>query len=188
MTVKRRKDVRTPLVFMHKIADIRGGVSVNVTELGCDYLPEGTVLSEPVSGVCHVVKRATLTADATNTDTSYKVAKGHPFVVGDVIMLAANAKAYAITAIDKTTNSGYDTITVGTTLGAAASIGDQLMQAKTAGASGSELKYKPLSLSGTGKPVVAGQNFDVDAWLIGVTKGNPLPAAIASALPGIINY
>lgn len=187
MTVKRRKDTRTPRVFMHKIADIRGGVSVNVTELGCDYLPEGSVLSAPVDGVCHVVKRAKLTADATNADTSYKVAKGHPFKVGDVIMLNTGAKAYAITGID-TSNSAYDTITVGTTLGAAASIGDQLMQAAAAGASGSAFKYTPFALTGTGKPVIAGQNMDMDAWVIGVTKGNPLPAAIASVLKGIINY
>ncbi len=188
MTVTRRKDTKTPKVFMHKIADIRGGVSVNVSELGCDYLPEGTVLSVPDSnGVCHVVKRATLTAAATNSATTYKVAKGHPFKVGDVVMLATNAKAYAITAID-TSNSGYDEITVGTTLGAAAAIGDQLMQATAAGASGSALKYTPLSLSGTGKPVESGTNLNVDAWLIGVTKDNPLPSAIASALTGIINY
>lgn len=188
MTVKRRKDTNTPRVFMHRVADIRGGVSVNVSELDCDYLPEGSVLSEPVSGICHVVKLATLTADATNTDTTYKVKKGHAFKVGDVVMLAANAKAYAITAIDKTTNSSYDSITVGTTLGAAASAGDQLILAKEAAASGSELKYKPLSLSGTGKPVVKGSNMDMDAWVIGVTKGNPLPECIASVLKGIINY
>ena len=187
MTVTRRKDTKTPRVFMHKIADIRGGVSVNVSELGCDYLPEGTVLSAPVDGVCHVVKRAKLTAAATNSDTSYKVAKGHPFKVGDVIMLATSAKAYAITAIDGS-NSGYDTLTVGTTLGAAANIGDQLMQAAAAGASGSALKYAPFSLTGTGKPVVQGTNLNVDAWVIGVTKGNALPSAIASVLKGIINY
>ena len=31
MTVTRRKDTRTPRVLMHKVADIRGGVSVNVS-------------------------------------------------------------------------------------------------------------------------------------------------------------
>ncbi len=187
MTVTRRKDTSTPRVFMHKVADVRGGVSVNVTELGCDFLPEGTVISAPVDGICHVVKRATLTADATNSATEYKVAKGHPFKVGDVIMLTTNAKAYAITAID-TSNASYDALTVGTTLGTAASAGDQIMQAKTAGASGSEFKYVPFALTGTGKPVGQGRNLDVDAWLIGVTKGNPLPSAIASVLTGIINY
>lgn len=187
MTVKRRKDTRTPRVFMHKIADIRGGVSVNVTELGCDYLPEGTVLSEPVNGICHVVKTAKLTANATDSATKYKVAKGHPFKVGDVVMAATGAKAYEISAIDAS-NTGYDELTVGTTLGVALSAGDQLMQAATAGASGSAFKYTPLALSGTGKPVEAGTNLDVDAWVIGVTKGNPLPPAIASILKGIINY
>ena len=45
MTVTRRKDTRTPRVFMHKTADIRGGVSVKVSELGGDFLNEGAVLS-----------------------------------------------------------------------------------------------------------------------------------------------
>lgn len=47
MTVQRRKDTRTRRVFMHKVADIRGGVSVNVSELGGDFLHEGAVLSAP---------------------------------------------------------------------------------------------------------------------------------------------
>ena len=99
MTVTRRKDTKTPRVFMHKIADVRGGVSVNVSELTQDYLPEGTILSVPVSGVSHVIKTAILQADVTNSATDYKVLKGHNFKVGDVIMLATSAKAYAITAI-----------------------------------------------------------------------------------------
>ena len=45
MTVKRRKDTNTPRVFMHRVADIRGGVSVNVSELDCDYLPEQAFMS-----------------------------------------------------------------------------------------------------------------------------------------------
>ena len=67
MTVSRRKDTQTPRVFMHKVADIRGGVSVNVTELGGDFLREGSVLSEPVDGISHVVKIAVLTAEADAT-------------------------------------------------------------------------------------------------------------------------
>ena len=38
MTVQRRKDTKVPRVFMHKVADIRGGVSVKTSELGGDYL------------------------------------------------------------------------------------------------------------------------------------------------------
>ena len=64
MTVTRRKDTRTPRVFMHKTADIRGGVSVKVSELGGDFLNEGAVLSAPDNGICHVVKIAVLQANA----------------------------------------------------------------------------------------------------------------------------
>ena len=45
MQVNRRKDVRTPRVLMHRIADIRGGVSGKASELGGDFLYEGAVLS-----------------------------------------------------------------------------------------------------------------------------------------------
>ncbi len=38
MTVRRVKDTRTKTVFMHKIADIRGGVSVKTSEIGGDNL------------------------------------------------------------------------------------------------------------------------------------------------------
>ena len=187
MTVTRRKDTKTARVFMHKVADIRGGVSVNVTELGCDYLPEGSVLSAPVDGICHVIKLAKAIAEATATDTTIKVAKGHPYNVGDVVMLAIGGTAKTITAIDKSSSKTYDVITLDATLGTAIEIGDQLIEAAEAGDSGA-FKYTPLSLSGTGKPVIQGTNIDMDAWLIGVTKDNPLPADIASALKGIINY
>lgn len=56
MTVKRRKDQAVPRVFVHKVADISGGVSVKTSELGGDFLFEGTPLSAPDDGICHVVK------------------------------------------------------------------------------------------------------------------------------------
>ena len=93
MTVKRRKDTQTPRVLMHKLADIRGGVSVNVTELGGDFLPEGAVLSAPIDGICHVVKIAKLTEEAGSSDTTIKVAKGHNLLVGDVVMADEGGKA-----------------------------------------------------------------------------------------------
>ena len=86
MTVTRRKDTRTPRVFMHKTADIRGGVSVKVSELGGDFLNEGAVLSAPDNGICHVVKIAVLSAEATTAATDIKVNKGHNFKVGDFVM------------------------------------------------------------------------------------------------------
>lgn len=187
MTVQRRKDSQLPRVFMHKIADIRGGVSVNSTELsGADYLREGTPVSAPIDGQCHVVKIAEIAEAVTETGKTLKVKKGHYFVVGDIVMAAAEGAAYAITGIDAS-NSAYDSITVGTTLGALAKEAF-LYQAKASGASGAAFKYEPFALVGTGKPIVKGDNIDTDAWIIGVTKGNALPEGVASKLKGIINY
>lgn len=189
MTVRRRKDTRTPRVFMHKVADIRGGVSVKVSELGGDYLPEGAVLSAPdAGGICHVVKIAVVAAVVEESGTAIKVKKLHNFKVGDYVMAGEGGVAYAITAIDTAGSKDYDTLTVGTTLGAL-SQGDFLMEAAAESSSTtSALKHVPLALVGTGKPVIEGTNLDTDAWVIGVTKGNPLPQCVAEHLKGIINY
>lgn len=186
MTVTRRKDTRTPRVFMHKTADIRGGVSVKVSELGGDFLNEGAVLSAPDNGICHVVKIAVLSEEATDTATDIKVNKGHNFKVGDFVMADEGGKAYAITAIT-TTEKTHDTIKVGTTLGVKIEKGGFIIEAASEEKT-SKLKYTPLSLVGTGKPIVQNSNLDTDAWLIGVTKGNPLPECVMKHLKGIINY
>ena len=87
MTVSRRKDSNVPRVIMHKVADIRGGVSVHSAELGGDFLNEGSVLSAPINGICHVVKVAVVVADVAETDKVIKVKKGHNFKVGDFVMV-----------------------------------------------------------------------------------------------------
>lgn len=187
MTVSRRKDSNVPRVIMHKVADIRGGVSVNSSELGGDYLKEGAALSAPVNGICHVVKVAEVVAEVAEAGVAIKVKKGHNFKVGDFVMTGVGGKAYAISKIDET-NKSYDEITVATTLGAI-SVGGFIIEAAAESASNtSALKYVPLAIVGTGKPVAKGQNIDTDAWVIGVTKGNPLPECVAKYLKGIINY
>ena len=188
MTVQRRKDTRVPRVFMHKVADIRGGVSVKMSELGGDYLREGAVLSAPDNGICHVVKYAEVVAEVGASDTTIKVKKFHNFKEGDFVMSGEGSLAYAITAIDRTGSKDYDTITVVTTLKAIAKGGFLIEAAAESASTTSKLKYTPLAVVGTGKPVINGQNIDTDAWLIGVTKGNPLPECIAKHLTGIINY
>ena len=188
MTVNRRKDSKIPRVIMHKVADIRGGVSVNVTELGGDFLHEGAVLSEPKNGICHVVKFAVLTNEASGSDVAIKVKKGHNLKVGDFIMADEGGKAYAITAIS-TAEKAYDTITVGTTLGVTIPAGSFVIEAEAeSSTTTSKLKYTPLAIAGTGKPIIQGTNLDTDAWLMAVTKGNPLPDCVKKHLTGIINY
>ena len=190
MTVNRRKDTRTPRVFMHKVADIRGGVSVNTEELGGDYLKEGSVLSAPIDGICHVVKVAEVVAEVQASEKAIKVKKGHNFKVGDFVLIDENAVAVKITKIDDATSKESDTLTISEALGAIA-IGGAIAEAKEASSASdnkSALKYAPLAVAGTGKPVEKKTNLDVDAWLIGVTKGNVLPACVSKYLTGIINY
>lgn len=190
MTVTRRKDTRTPRVLMHKVADIRGGVSVNTAELGGDYLKEGSVLSAPIDGICHVVKVAEVVEDVQADQKTVKIKKGHNFIVNDFALVDENAVAVKITKIDDKTSKEYDTLTISEALGAIA-IGGAIAEAKEASSASqnkSELKYRPLAITGTGKPVEKKTNIDVDAWLIGVTKGNVLPACVSKYLTGIINY
>lgn len=184
MTVTRRRDEFVPRVFMHKLADVRGGVSVAVAELGGDYLFEGTALSAPVNGICHVVKTAVVQAEVAAADTTIKVKKGHHILANDVVMAAKDGKAVTITAIDKS-NKEYDVLTVSAAIGALEA-GAGLAEAKEAGDTGA-LKYTPQSVNGTGKPVVPNTNVNTDAWLIGVTKGNTLPDFVSAYLSGIIN-
>lgn len=189
MTVKRNRDTRTPRVIMHKVADIRGGVSVYSSDLGGDYLREGAVLSAAdEKGICHVVKFAQVVAEVQASDKTIKVGKFHNFAVGNFIMSGVGGKAYAITAIDTTSSKTYDTITIGTAIGAVAKDGFIIEAAAQSADTSSALKYVPQTIVGTGKVVEKGGNIDTDAWLIAVTKGNPLPDCIAEHLKGIINY
>lgn len=189
MTVNKRKDsalAKSPIV--HKIADIRGGVTVDVSELTQDYLPAGTPISKPVSGVCHVVKYAILQANAANDATVLKVLKGHNLKVGDKVFAVSGGKNYGISAID-TSNSAYDEITVGTTLGVALTAGAAIYQGvATTGASAGAFLYEPFAIVGTGSLVVANTNIITDAWIHAVTCGNELPPLIASGLKNVSNY
>lgn len=186
MTVSRRKDTMTPRVLQHRIADIRGGVSVNTSELGGDFLNEGSVLSAPVNGICHVIKIATVAAEVAASAKAIKVKKGSNFKAGDFVMLNVNSAAVKISSIDET-ESDYDTINVATTLGAIAA-GASIVEAKETSADASAFKYTPFAISGTGRPFNGKTNVDVDAWVFAVTKGLALPECVASVLKGIINY
>lgn len=188
MTVQRRKDSGLPHVFQHKVADIRGGVSVKTSELGGEFLHEGVVLSVPENGICHVVKLALVIAAVAATDTAIKVKKTHNFKEGDFVMFAEGGKAYAITSIDRTSNKTFDTITVGTALGEISKGGFLIEAAEESATTTSKLKFTPLAVNGTGQVVDPKSNLNTDAWLIGVTKGNPLPECVAKYITGIINY
>lgn len=189
MTVTRKGDVETPRVIMHKVADIRGGVSVDVTELGGKYLREGAVLSAPENGICHVVKVGTAVDAVAVSGTEIKVDKYHNFKAGDFVCVKVGGAAVKIEKVDASPKQ-HDVITLAAALGAIEA-GGQIMEAEgeaNGETTTAKLKYQPLAIVGTGMPIEANTNLITDAWVMAVTKENPLPADIANALKGVINY
>lgn len=176
LRIDRKKDNRVIRAFTHKLADIPGGATVCSADLTQKVLAEGTPIGKDSNGLYHVVKVAVLSADATNSATTYTVKKGHNFKVGDVIMLGAAKKAYAITAIATNADDATsDNLTVDTTLGLAASKGDALYLAKSEVASASKFKYEPIALVGESYDVEALNNHIVNAWTIGQIKEANIP-------------
>ena len=188
MTVKKVRDTRIPRVFQHKVADVRGGVGVVVSELGGDFLLEGTPLSIPDKGRCHVIKTAEVVEQVESDATEVKVKKFQHFKEGDFVMLTVGAKAVKVTKVDRS-KANFDTITLEEALGSTIEKGKHLLEAKEKSESNtSELKYTPFALVGRGQKVVQGDNFDTDAVVIGVTRGANIPAEVLQYLKGIVDY
>ena len=184
LTIKRQKDSRVVKCVLHRVADIPGGVTVSVANLGGSALFEGTPIGKGSNGLYQVCKTAQIITDATNTATTYDVAKGHHFKVGDRFA-TANANGQLITAIDKS-GAAKDVITVGTTLGAA--ITAPVCAFESSGEN-KTLKVTPIAYAGSNEDVTTGDNLFVSAWVIGVVKEANAPIvndAIKTALKGVI--
>lgn len=184
MQVKRKKDNRVVKCILHRVADIPGGVTVETASLGGKALFEGTPLGKGSNGLYKVAKTAQITATATATATTYEVAKGHHFKVGDRFS-AGGANGQSITAIDKS-DPAKDTITVGTTLGKALSVGDVAFESAEANTTP---KVEPTVIAGSNYDVDPdGDNLWVDAWVIAVVRDSnspAIPSAMLSTLKGI---
>jgi hypothetical protein len=118
---------------------VQGGFYLTATGLAADTLiPAGTpVVYDESARTATIMATGVAQATAASNATSYLVLKGHTFKVGDYLASgAAGGKAYAITAIDSTTSSVYDTFTVGTTIGAVTA-GDTLYASSATGATAS---------------------------------------------------
>lgn len=183
LTIKRKKDNRVVKCILHRVADIPGGVTVSVANLGGSDLFEGTPLAVGGNGLYVVVKTAQIVTAATATATTYEVAKGHHFKVGDRFATDA-CDGQLITAIDKT-DPAKDVITVGTTLGAAITAGTCAFESKGADKT---LKNTPVAIAGSNYDVESGENLFTDAWVIGVVRKANAPIvndAILTALKNI---
>ncbi len=185
LKIDRKKDSRVVKCILHRVADIPGGVTVSVADLGGSALFEGTPIGGKGSdGIYKVCKTAQIITDATATATAYEVAKGHHFKAGDRFATDA-ANGQQITSIDKS-DPAKDTITVGTTLGVAITAGTCAFESSGANKT---LKVSPIAFTGSNEDVEAGSNLFVSAWVIGVLNEANAPIvndAIKTALKGAI--
>lgn len=119
---------------------LQGGCTLVVTGLTIGaVVSAGSLLtyseSTRLATVLHSGKAYALAGGAAVT---YQLEKGHTFIVGDYLASGViGGKAYPITVID-TSNVDYDTITVGTTIGAVAA-GDTFYASTATGATASAL-------------------------------------------------
>lgn len=184
LTIKRAKDNRVVKCVLHRIADIPGGVTVKVANLGGTALFKGTPLGMGADGLWNVCKTAQVITEANNAATTYEVAKGHHFKVGDRFA-TADCNGQTITSIDKS-DPAKDVITVGTTLGATVKAGTCAFESSGAN---KVLKVTPTVVAGSNMDVEPGSNLWVDAWVIGVVKKANAPivnATIEAALKGVV--
>ena len=189
LTIKRKEDKRVVHACTHNLADIPNGVTVKSAELvSGSILKEGTAIGKGSDGLYHVEKTALVVEAVAASGTSVKIAKGSHFKVGDFVMSAVNGKAYAITAID-TTNATYDTVTIGTAIGAISKDAIIMLADGEHASSGAAFKFAPKALTGDSYDVEALSNHLVSAVTIGQFKESVIPPindAILGALKGIV--
>lgn len=170
LVIKRAKDSRVLKCVLHRVADIPGGVTVSVANLGGTALLEGTPLGVGSDGMWNVCKTARIITAATNTATQYEVAKGHHFKAGDRFA-TASCNGQAISSIDKS-DPAKDVITLSATLGAA--VNPDTCAFESSGAN-KTLKVSPTAVAGSNMDVEPGNNLWVDAWVIGMVRRASAP-------------
>ena len=184
LKIDRKEDNRVVKSVLHRVADIPGGVTVSVADLGGSALFEGTPIGKSANGLYKVCKTAQIVTEATAAATAYEVAKGHHFKVGERFATEA-CNGQLITSIDKS-NASKDTITLGATLGAIVPAGTCAFE--SAGAD-KKLKISPVAITGSNEDVEAGSNLFVSAWVIGVVNEASAPIVnetIKSAVKGVM--
>jgi len=171
------------------LGDIPGGMTLKPTNMGGEYVYAGSPLcrtytSGSLDGMVEVVKTAEVQANYTS-GTSIRVKKGHHFVVGNGIAQEGMTASDTITAIDKTTSSDYDTLTIAGTIGAAAA-GIVLVQVTVdATVKHTAVAYGAVSsTSATTINVDKGHNIVVGDYLAGATSGDPMTGKLVTD----INY
>ena len=166
---------------------LQGGCLLNTTGLTAgSIIPAGTpVVYDEVTRVASILHNARAQANAGASAVNYPVEKGHSLVVGDYLAAGAvGGKAYPITAID-TSNASFDTITVGTTIGAVTA-GDLLFASTATGATASAL---PAINGLTYDEVIVSSNISLSVVIRGTVYARRVPwSAAIEALSGLKQF
>lgn len=184
MYVRKSKDTKAPKVLMHKIADVRGGVSLDTSAMIGEVIMEGAIIATN-AGKYVLLPTAKVVEAVTSSGKVIKVAKNHGFKANDFVTAGENAVASKINTIDSS-NKAYDVLNVATAIGAL-NIGDAVAGAKSATTSAdSQFAFEPFAVAGTTKKVESAKT-DMDAWVVGVTKNIVAPDSVVAKLKGIVN-
>ncbi|GAO43790.1 hypothetical protein [Flavihumibacter petaseus] len=171
------------VIFQKVLETARGGFTLDPSGLSeGNVIPAGTPISfDETTRKARILKTAKVYETAGGSATTYKVEKGHLLKVGEYAGATVGGPAYAITAID-TSNSAYDTITVGTTIGAA-SAGAALFQSSATGASSAALMVTAKGLSWD--DVEYAEDASVSVVLRGTLYARRAPAVPSSVVTGL---
>lgn len=107
---------------VHGLETVQGGLALDRTGLTTgSVIPAGNPMTyDESTRLAKPVRFAKMATAAAGGALTYNVEKGHDLQVGNYFAATLGGAAYPITAIDKTTSSLYDIITLGTTIGAVA--------------------------------------------------------------------
>lgn len=97
--IKRQTDERAVKRILHRVADIPGGVSIDVDKAGGSAILEGTPLAIGEDGLFEVVKYGVVDGDVSN-DTTIEIQEGAHFQEDDVIFCPEKDVSIEITGID----------------------------------------------------------------------------------------
>lgn len=174
-------------VFQHTGLIVLPGGFRLVTDglLPDSVIPSGAAfVADEIARTATLIKSSVVFEAATNSATSYKVAKGTQFIAGNNIGTKNGLKSIDVTAVDKT-NVGYDVITVSATLGYVLNAGDVLIQTSNAAASGKAVVATGLTYNS----VKVEANNTLTLAVGGVFYQRRIPAItddVKAALPKII--
>lgn len=162
----------------------QGGFGLDITDLTVgDYLFKGNpMIVNEATRLAKPLLLAVIFENAGGSATAYKVKKGHTLKVGKYFAAIPGGAAYAITVIN-TTDPAFDTVTVGTTIGAL-NAGDLVFASSATGASAASfggvnrLLYDDVKIE-AGKTVSTARKATVYARRV------PYSAGLEAALPNI---